>query len=223
MCDEEKMAMRANARARLSAALNNPADGLVLARWEDYQRKVNLKEELVLIPNIKDFKTMATQITDINFNDARYPKLLKETLEQFETNESNEIISCFRQKKINVAGETGTIWQKYIRQGVVLQRTHFCIFKTLIRGTNWVEKNIIDDAVQTEYVYVIYVTRLKSSLTKQVIVRVPALESRVRRTLPGRRIAHLGLPFGDYRSFFHGQSFFDLKVRVFRICEKTYA
>ena len=67
MCDEEKMAMRANARARLSAALNNPADGLVLARWEDYQRIVNLKEELVLIPNIKDFKTMATQITDINF------------------------------------------------------------------------------------------------------------------------------------------------------------
>ena len=148
--------MRANARARLSAALNNPADGLVLARWEDYQRKVNLKEELVLIPNIKDFKTMATQITDINFNDARYPKLLKETLEQFETNESNEIISCFRQKKINVAGETGTIWQKYIRQGVVLQRTHFCIFKTLIRGTNWVEKNIIDDAVQTDYLQIIF-------------------------------------------------------------------
>ena len=194
--------MRAIARASLRAALDNPVDGLVLAKWEDYQRKVNLKEELVLVPNIKDFKTMATQITGINFNDARYPKLLKETLEQFELNDCNEIMSCFRQKKINVKGETGTIWEKYVRRGVLLQNTHCCIFKTPVRGTNWVEKNIIDDAVQTEYVYVIYVTRLKSSLTKQVIVRVPALKSRVRRRLPGRRIAHLGLHFGDYGSFF---------------------
>ena len=61
---EEKAVMRAIARARLSAALDDPAGGLVLAKWKDYQRKVNLKEELVLIPNMKDFKTIATQITD---------------------------------------------------------------------------------------------------------------------------------------------------------------
>jgi len=148
--------MRAIARARLSAALNNPAGGLVLADWNHYQRKVNLKEELVLVPNIKDFKTMATQITGINFNDARYPKLLKETLEQFELNDCNEIMSCFRQKKINVKGETGTIWEKYVRRGVLLQNTHCCIFKTPVRGTNWVEKNIIDDAVQTDYLQIIF-------------------------------------------------------------------
>ena len=47
--------MRAIARAGLSAALNNPVDGLVLAKWK---QKVNLKEELILIPNIKDFKTI---------------------------------------------------------------------------------------------------------------------------------------------------------------------
>ena len=76
---EEKAVMRAIARARLSDALDDPAGGLVLAKWKDYQRKVNLKEELVLIPNMKDFKTIATQITGINFFDIRYPKLLKET------------------------------------------------------------------------------------------------------------------------------------------------
>jgi len=52
------------------------------------------------------------------------------------------------------------------------------------------------------YTYIYFSTRLKNSLTKQVIVRVPALKSRVRRRLPGRRIAHLGLHFGDYGSFF---------------------
>ena len=71
--DEEKAVMRAIARAGLSAALNNPADGLVLAKWKHYQQKVNLKEELVLIPNFKDFKTVAAQITGINFKDDRYP------------------------------------------------------------------------------------------------------------------------------------------------------
>ena len=77
--------MRAIARAGLSAALNNPVDGLVLAKWK---QKVNLREELILIPNIKDFKTMATRITGINFEDDHYPKLLIETMKEFETNES---------------------------------------------------------------------------------------------------------------------------------------
>ena len=74
---EEKARMRLKARVALSAALDDPAGGLVLAKWKDYQQKVNLKEELVLIPNIKDLKTIATQITGINFFDNRYPKLLK--------------------------------------------------------------------------------------------------------------------------------------------------
>lgn len=43
--DEEKAVMRAIARASLRAAFDNPVDGLVLARWEDYQKKVNLKED----------------------------------------------------------------------------------------------------------------------------------------------------------------------------------
>lgn len=154
--NEEKAVMRAIARASLRAALDNPVDGLVLAKWEDYQKKVNLKEELVLVLNIKDFKTIASQITGINFYDAHYPKLLKETLEQFELNEKDEIISCFSQKKINVEGETGTIWQKKIKQGVSWQNTGLCIFKAPVPGTNWVEKNIIDDAVQTDYLQIIF-------------------------------------------------------------------
>jgi len=148
--NEEKAVMRAIARASLRAALDNPVDGLVLAKWEDYQKKVNLKEELVLVLNIKDFKTIASQITGINFYDAHYPKLLKETLEQFELNEKDEIISCFSQKKINVEGETGTIWQKKIKQGVSWQNTGLCIFKAPVPGTNWVEKNIIDNTLITD-------------------------------------------------------------------------
>ena len=86
---EEKAVMRAKARIALSAALDDPTGGLVLAKWKDYQREVNLKEELLLIPNIKDFKTIATQITEINFLDIRYPKLLKETFNAFQQHGPN--------------------------------------------------------------------------------------------------------------------------------------
>jgi len=58
---------------------------------------------------------------------------------------------------------------------------------------------------------------LKDRLPKQVIVRVPVLESphararepRTKERFPGRRIAHLGLPFLAIPFGFRGQSDFD--------------
>ena len=53
---------------------------------------------------------------------------------KIQTLDSVKIVSCFRKKNINIDGTTGTTWQKYKKQGVVLQRTDFCIFKAPAQG-----------------------------------------------------------------------------------------
>ena len=75
--DDEKKAMRACGAAAIRACLKRKSSRLIIAKTKD--RKVG---EFHVLANAKQYKKALTEETGFNFDDKRYPKYHKETLEE---------------------------------------------------------------------------------------------------------------------------------------------
>ena len=75
--EDEKKAMRACGAAAIRACLKRKSSRLIIAKTKD--RKVG---EFHVLANAKQYKKALTEETGFNFDDKRYPKYHKETLEE---------------------------------------------------------------------------------------------------------------------------------------------
>ena len=83
--DDEKKAMRACGAAAIRACLKRKSSRLIIAKTKD--RKVGelqKTEKLAsfMLANAKQYKKALTEETGFNFDDKRYPKYHKATLEE---------------------------------------------------------------------------------------------------------------------------------------------
>ena len=75
--DDEREAMRACGAARIRDCLKRPGSRLIIAKTKD--RKVG---EFDVLADAKQYKKALTEETGFDFDDKRYPKYHKETLEE---------------------------------------------------------------------------------------------------------------------------------------------
>ena len=100
---DEKQAMKATAKACIREALRNQ-EVLTSAPWEEFTKE----KELVLIDGMAKYKlafnraTQSESIPDgLNFDDPRYPKLMKHALEEIGEDSNGQVISYQRTNRNN--------------------------------------------------------------------------------------------------------------------------